>query len=44
MRPDLQPGNPFPDFEMRDDEGAPFRLSSYAQGQPTAVIFVRGHY
>jgi len=44
MRDDLQPGHPFPDFELPDDTGRPVRLSEYMDGRPTAVVFVRGHY
>ncbi len=42
MRPDLEPGNPFPDLELPDHTGAPRRLSSIASEHPLVLAFVRG--
>ena len=44
MRDDLQPGNPFPDFELPNQDGTLVKLSDLMDGWPTAVVFVRGHF
>jgi peroxiredoxin len=42
VRPDLEPGNPFPDLELPDHTGAPRSLSAIAAGHPLVLAFVRG--
>ena len=44
MHASLQPGTIFPDLELPDQAGNPFKLSGYMAGQPTIVVFVRGYY
>ena len=38
----LQPGDPFPDFELPDHAGNPRRLSELVAGDPTVLHFYRG--
>lgn len=42
MRPDLTPGNLFPDIELPDHTGAVVKLSDLMRGWPTIVTFARG--
>jgi peroxiredoxin len=42
MRPDLVPGNPFPDLRLPQHTGAPRKLSAIAANQPLLLAFVRG--
>jgi peroxiredoxin len=42
MRPDLVPGNPFPDLRLPEHTGAPLKLSGIAANQPLVLAFVRG--
>ena len=42
VRPDLEPGSPFPDLELPDHTGAPRRLSAIASEHPLVLAFVRG--
>jgi peroxiredoxin len=42
VRPDLEPGNPFPDLRLPDHTGAPRSLSEIAAQHPLIVAFVRG--
>ena len=44
MRPNLRPGEKFPDFELPNQDGEPTKLSSLMGGFPTAVVFSRGYY
>ncbi len=42
MRPDLVPGNPFPDVRLPDHTGAPLALAAIADDKPLVLAFVRG--
>ena len=42
MRPDLEPGNPFPDLTLPETTGRERSLSELAGGQPLVLLFVRG--
>jgi peroxiredoxin len=42
VRPDLEPGNPFPDLELPEHTGTPRTLSSIASQHPLVLAFVRG--
>jgi peroxiredoxin len=42
MRPDLKPGNPFPEIELPDHSGHHRRLSDLAGGDPVVLNFYRG--
>jgi peroxiredoxin len=42
MRPDLVPGNPFPDLRLPEHTGRELSLSEIAQQQPLVLCFVRG--
>lgn len=44
MRPDLGPGNAFPDIELADHTGATQKLGALMGGWPTIVTFNRGNY
>jgi peroxiredoxin len=44
MRPNLRPGEKFPDFELPNQDGERTKLSSLMGGFPTAVVFSRGYY
>ncbi len=44
MRADLKVGQPFPDFELPDQDGNVQRLSKLLRGFPGALVFSRGHY
>ena len=37
----LEPGEPAPDFELRDTAGRLIRLSDF-RGQPVVLVFLRG--
>ena len=42
IRPDLIPGNKFPNFELPDQDGEMQKLSQLMRGFPTAIVFYRG--
>jgi peroxiredoxin len=42
MRPDLVPGNPFPDLALPDHTGTARTLSELGQAKPVVLAFVRG--
>jgi hypothetical protein len=42
MRPDLMPGNPFPDLRLSDHAGNERHLSEMAGGDPVVLNFYRG--
>ena len=42
MRPDLAPGNPFPDLTLPETTGRERSLTEIARGQPLVLLFVRG--
>ena len=42
MRPDLAPGNRFPDLELPDHSGVVRTLSELAEGDPVVLTFFRG--
>ncbi len=42
MRPDLAPGNQFPDLELPDHNGHHRQLSELAGGDPVILNFYRG--
>jgi peroxiredoxin len=44
VRPELRPGQPFPDLELPDHQGRPVRLSALADGFPLVVSFYRGYW
>jgi peroxiredoxin len=44
MRPDLRPGEKFPDIVLPNQDGELMKLSSLMGGFPTAVVFSRGYY
>lgn len=44
MRSDLKIGNPFPDFELPDQNGDTQKLSRILRGMPGVLIFSRGYY
>ena len=44
MRPDIQPGSAFPDYELSDQTGRKWRLSDLQQGDPMIVHLSRGHF
>lgn len=44
LRKDLQPGNPFPDFKLPDQDGMVQKLSDLMGGWPTILVFWRGTY
>ncbi len=44
MHPDLEVGNPFPDFELPDQDDKMQQLSKLSRGFPTVLIFSRGYY
>ncbi|MFQ5848544.1 MAG: hypothetical protein ACE5IQ_12850 [Candidatus Methylomirabilales bacterium] len=44
MRSDLRVDNPFPDFELPDQDGTMRNLSQLLRGFPGALIFIRGYY
>lgn len=39
----LKPGSPLPDFQARDEQGAPL-LSADLRGTPVVMLFVRGNW
>ncbi len=44
MRPDLVPGNVFPDYQLPDHTGTPRRLSELQGDDPLILTLSRGHY
>jgi peroxiredoxin len=44
MRPDIQPGATFPDYELPDHERALRRLSEIQGDDPMILTLARGHY
>ena len=44
IRADLKPGNPFPNFELPDQEGVVRKLGELMDGWPTILVFWRGRY
>ncbi len=42
MRPDLRPGNAFPDVRLPEHTGAPRRLAHIAANKPLVLAFARG--
>lgn len=44
IREDLKPDNPFPDFELPDQDGTVQRLSDLMGRWPTILVFWRGAY
>jgi peroxiredoxin len=44
MRPDIQPGATFPDYELPDHAGTPRRLSEMQGDYPMILVLSRGHY
>jgi peroxiredoxin len=44
MRPDIQPGATFPDYELPDQGGRRRRLSDIQGGDPMIVVLSRGHF
>ncbi len=44
MRPDLEVGSRFPDFELPDQDDEMRQLSKLIRGFPTVLIFSRGYY
>ena len=44
MRPDIQPGAAFPDYELPDHTSTPRRLSEIQGDDPLILTLARGHY
>lgn len=44
MRSDIVPGARFPDYELRDQTGAPRRLSEIQGIHPMVVVLTRGYF
>jgi peroxiredoxin len=44
MRPDIQPGARFPDYELPDHTGTRRRLSELQGGDPMILVLSRGHF
>ena len=44
MRPDIQPGSAFPDYELPDQAGRKRRLSDLQRDDPMIVHLSRGHF
>ncbi|MCZ6633944.1 MAG: hypothetical protein O7G87_11105 [bacterium] len=44
LREDLQPNNPFPNFELPDQDGTVQNLSDRMGNWPTILVFWRGSY
>ncbi|SDO70108.1 Peroxiredoxin [Nakamurella panacisegetis] len=44
MRPDIVPGNVFPDYRLSDHTGTPRRLSELQGDDPLILTLARGHY
>src|SRR3954463_4126311 len=44
MRPDIAPGNLFPDYELPDHESVPRKLSEIQGDDPMILTLARGHY
>ena len=42
MRPDLVPGNPFPDISLPEHTGRELSLAEISSAQPLVLCFVRG--
>jgi peroxiredoxin len=44
MRPDIQPGATFPDYELSDHAGRKRRLSELQREDPLILHLSRGHF
>ncbi len=44
MRPDIAPGNAFPDYKLSDEAGKPRKLSELQGADPLILTLSRGHY
>ena len=44
MRPDIQPGSTFPDYELPDQTGRKRRLSELQHADPMILHLSRGHF
>ena len=44
MRPDIQPGSMFPDYELPDQTGRKRRLSELQRADPMILHLSRGHF
>ncbi|TME19682.1 MAG: redoxin domain-containing protein [Chloroflexi bacterium] len=44
MRPDIQPGAKFPDYELPDHTGTRRQLSKLQGGDPMVLVLSRGHF
>ena len=44
MRPDIEPGSPFPDYELPDPENVSRTLSEFQGDGPLILTLARGHY
>ena len=44
MRPDIQPGSTFPDYELPDQSGRKRRLSELQRADPMILHLSRGHF
>jgi peroxiredoxin len=44
MRDDIQPGSPFPDYELPDHTGRKRRLSELQLDDPMVLHLSRGHF
>ncbi len=44
MRADIQPGSPFPDYELADHAGRKRRLSDLQRDDPMILHLSRGHF
>lgn len=44
MRPDIVPGNVFPDYQLPDHTGTPRKLSELQGDDPLILTLARGHY
>ena len=44
MRPDIQPGSTFPDYELPDQTGRKRRLSELQRENPLILHLSRGHF
>jgi peroxiredoxin len=44
MRPDMQPGATFPDYELPDHTGRKCRLSELQRNDPMVLLLSRGHF
>jgi peroxiredoxin len=44
MRDDIQPGSPFPDYELAEHTGRKLRLSELQRDDPMILHLSRGHF